>query len=383
MTALLRQVTLSLYRAAYTITRPLLFRSGAQAAHESALRLMRWLDSASLSSALQRFHQLAFPHQSLAVGGVELPFPLILAAGWVKGDGFSSEEAALDSVAAGRNIIPGWRSMPALVGPVEFGSFTRWPRLGNPGTVLWRDVPTRSTQNRVGLKNPGAKAAAAFLSQHREHLPSCFGINIAVSPGVADPVQGRREVLESLAAFLERSIFPSWFTLNLSCPNTEDDPGGNQTEETALDLCGSVVDRLRYASVDVGYEIPLWVKIGPNLAWEQYHRLMHAFHQVGVRAVVATNTLPAPVPNDPSISAGIAGGSLHACAIQVACELARENQQRGYGIDIVCSGGVLDAASLVGFAHYNIRAVQYLSALIYRGPLAAAVIWNEAQHART
>jgi dihydroorotate dehydrogenase len=147
---------------------------------------------------------------ALSVGGVDLPFSLILAAGWVKGDGFSSEEEALDAVAAGRNIIPGWRSMPALVGPVEFGSFTRWPRMGNLGTVLWRDVPTRSTQNRVGLKNPGAKAAATFLSQCRGNLPPCFGINIAVSPGVADPSQERHEVLESLDTFLQRGIFPSW-----------------------------------------------------------------------------------------------------------------------------------------------------------------------------
>jgi dihydroorotate dehydrogenase len=266
---------------------------------------------------------------------------------------------------------------------VEFGSFTRWPRIGNAGTVLWRDVQTRSTQNRVGLKNPGAKAAAAFLSQHRTHLPPCFGINVAVSPGVVDPVEERREVLECLDAFLQRGVLPSWFTLNLSCPNTGDDPGGNQTEEKALDLCGSVVERLRYASVDVGYEIPLWVKIGPTLAWEQYRRLMHAFHQVGVRAVVATNTLPAATPGDPTVSAGISGGSLHARAIQVACELSRESQQRGYGIDVIGCGGVLDGDTLLDFAHYDIRAVQYLSALIYRGPLAAATIWNEAYHARS
>ncbi len=99
-----------------------------------------------------------------------LPHPLIVAAGLVKGDGFASEAEALAAVARGRNIMPGWRSLPALVGAVEFGSFTRWPRLGNPGCVVWRDMATRSMQNRVGLRNPGATAAAAFLGARR---PTC------------------------------------------------------------------------------------------------------------------------------------------------------------------------------------------------------------------
>ena len=134
------------------------------------------------------------------------------------------------AVSEGRNIIPGWRLVPALAGPVEFGSFTRYPRLGNPGTVVWRNAATQSTQNRVGLRNPGARAAAIFLGQRRSQLPKEFGINIAVSPGVEDIDEQTRHVVESLAFFLDAGVHPSWFTLNLSCPNTEDDPQGRQLE---------------------------------------------------------------------------------------------------------------------------------------------------------
>ena len=42
------------------------------------------------------------------------------------------------------------------------------------------DPATRSTQNRVGLKNPGAQAAAAFLARNKTQLPTTYGINIAV-----------------------------------------------------------------------------------------------------------------------------------------------------------------------------------------------------------
>jgi dihydroorotate dehydrogenase len=304
---------------------------------------------------------------------VRLRTPLILAAGFVKGTGFDREEAALTAVERGDNIIPGWRSMPRLVGAVEYGSFTRHPRSGNPGVVVWRDVPTRSTQNRVGLKNPGVKAAAAFLRRHLSDLPAPTGINIAVSPGVTDPAQERREVLESLAAFVDCGVIPAWFTLNLSCPNTDDDPTGNQTEDKARDLCSAAVEYLR------PYGVPLWVKIGPNLSDVQYRALIAALDEVGASAIVATNTLPQPSPNDPAVSAGVSGGRLHAEAVRVCALLMQEKRQHDYAIEVIGCGGVLDGTSYQAFRSLGVHAVQYWSALVYRGPLAAAVIQNERE----
>ncbi|MBN1967009.1 MAG: hypothetical protein JW910_20315, partial [Anaerolineae bacterium] len=300
---------LSVYRAGFEhLARPVIFLGSAQTAHDRVLRALRWADGqAWLLPLWDAIRRGTLCEQPVMVGGVSLPVPVILAAGFVKGDGFASEQKALDAVAAGRNIMPGWRCMPRLAGPVEFGSFTRWPRLGNPGIVVWRDAPARSTQNRVGLKNPGARAAARFLAGRRDDLPPVFGINIAVSPGVADSDQEQAEVLESAAAFLEAGIRPAWLTLNLSCPNTEDDPGGNQTEDKTRRLCGALVDLLGQHSAQA---IPLWVKVGPDLDAAQYHALLRACAEVGVRAVVATNTLGAPTPTDPAVTAGVGGGRL-------------------------------------------------------------------------
>ncbi len=364
----------SLYRA----IRPLIFRSSAQRAHEQAQALLRRVDSQAWAiAALRWFNRLAFDPQPVTVGGVHLPCPLMLAAGFVKGDGFADEDAALNAVEQRRNIIPGWRSMPALVGPVEFGSFTRWPRTGNPGTVIWRDAATHSTQNRVGLRNPGTRAAAAFLAKHRAHLPPVFGINIAVSPGVDEPAAQQREVLEALDCFLQQRVYPSWFTLNLSCPNTEDDPGGHQTEALTRDLCGALVKRLR----DVKPAVPLWVKISPNLADAQYAILMRVFAETGVRAVIATNTLAQPAPGLPGVTAGVGGGRLHDCALAATIRVCQEQARHAYPVDVVACGGVLDAAGYRDFGSAGAQAAQYWSALIFRGPLAAALILNEDMHA--
>jgi dihydroorotate dehydrogenase len=358
-------ISLALNRALYALARPLIFRVSAQQAHTQTMELLRWIDGQDWAQAvLHQSHRLAFDEQPVAVGGVTLPYPLILAAGFIKGDGFDDETSALAAVEGGRNIIPGWRSMPALVGPVEFGSFTRWPRLGNPGTVLWRDVSTRSTQNRVGLKNPGARAAAAFLDLHCDQLPAVFGINLAASPGVTDPAQEQAEILEAIGFFLERHIQPTWFTLNISCPNTEDDPGARQTATKTRALCQALIDQT---------DIPLWVKISPDLTDEQYTILMKVFQTVGVQAVIATNTLAQPAPDDTTRLAGVGGGRLHDCAVAATIRLQSET------VAMIGCGGILDGATFRDFR--SAVAGQYWSALIYRGPLAAALILNEVAHA--
>ncbi|MEO8608383.1 MAG: hypothetical protein ABI690_10895 [Chloroflexota bacterium] len=359
------------------VAQPIIFRSSAQDAHERVIRLLARLDSSPvLCGMLKELHNITFDPCETMIGGAKLAYPLMLSAGMVKGHGFQSEAEALEAAQKGQNIIPGWRSVPRLVGLVEFGSFTRHPRMGNAGAIIWRDAPTQSTQNRVGLKNPGAMAAAAFLAKHRADLPAQFGINIAVSPGVVDVNQEETEVLESVSAFLDQEILPTWLTLNVSCPNTEDDPNGRQTEAQTRQLCAALVDYLKKRGCDV----PVWVKISPGLAAEQYRILMRVFHEVGVQAVIATNTLGQPVLDDLTVMAGVGGGKLHNCALEAVQILMQEKTRHDYAVDVIGCGGVLDGRTYQDFRACGVGAVQYWSALIYRGPLAAAIMQNELNH---
>jgi len=351
-----------------------LFRASAQQAHEMLLTLLtRADDNTALLRLAEWVNQTAYSKREVSIGGVTLDYPFIVAAGLVKGLGFADENAGMAAVRDNVNIIPGWRSLPALVGPVEFGSFTRFPRLGNPGEVLWRDVPAMSLQNRIGLKNPGALAAAAFLGMHKAELPAQFGINIAVSPGVDDPEQSAREVCESLSAFIEQGVVPTWFTLNVSCPNTEDDPQGNQTEQGTYTLCAAVITHLRAAGVDV----PLWVKVSPGLSAAQYAILMRVFQQTGVRAVMATNTLPRPAPDQPQVMAGMSGLRLHQASMTALAHLKSAQIQQAASVDLVGCGGLMDGTTYRDFQTFNIDVIQYWSALVYRGPLAAPLIERE------
>ncbi len=366
----LRFALLQTSKTMYQLARPLIFHFKPQVAHETVMVLLNKLDKNDQAQlALQAIHNTVFNKRPSRVGGVDLPYPLILAAGFVKGLGFENEAQACQAVQSGVNIVPGWRSMPALVGPVEFGSYTRHPRLGNIGDVMWRDVPKRSSQNRVGLKNPGATATAAFFSYHQSELPSIYGINIATSPGVDDLEQQQTEIVESLAAFTTRGVIPSWFTLNLSCPNTEDDPQNNQTIDIAKTLCSAAAEHLSYLKK----KVPLWVKIGPDLAADQYRVLADVFTETAVSAVIATNTISAPSPTDPTLTAGIGGKGLHNHALEVVCTLHEHNSD----LDIIGCGGVQIPRDYLEFRHYGAKAVQYWTGMIYRGPLLAALILHE------
>lgn len=363
-----------LYRLAWRPAAAAIARTDATAAHDRTVSLMRTVDGLAPAADLARaLSDAAMPKQPVYVGGVHLPYPTILAAGLVKGDGFGTEAEALAAVRAGRDIVPGWRSAAALAGPVEFGSYTRHPRLGNSGRVLWRDSAAGWMQNRVGLRNPGARAASAYLARHAGDLPPTWGLNLAVSPGVVDIARSRQEVVEAAALFGEAfrglEAGPSWVTLNLSCPNTEDDPRGNQSAELAHELCSALV-----ANVPV----PLWVKIGPDLSDDQLTAITSVFARTGVRAVVATNTLAQPTPDGGTI-AGVSGSRLRPSALRTVSRLKRIIETSALTLDIVGGGGILHGADLRAFRSAGASAVMLYTAMVLRGPLAAALILQEAE----
>lgn len=349
-----------------TAVRPFLFTGSAQKAHDQMIARLPALDQANtFIRAAHLIRRALRQPQPVRVGGVDLHYPSIVAAGLVKGHGFATEDDAMSAVQRSENIVPGWRAIPALLGAVEFGSYTRQPRTGNPGVVIWRDTATCSTQNRVGLKNPGAAAAAAFLALNQANLPPVYGINIAVSPGITAVDDQTQDLTECLDLFLNAGLHPSWFTLNVSCPNTEDDPTGNQTEALTQALCRTAIERLHSA------EIPLWVKISPNLTPAQYNILMRVFAEEGVAAVIATNTLGQPAPTDSTLQAGVGGGRLHRHALAAVTHLIACNRALSNPVDIIGCGGVMTREDFVRFRALGINAVQYYSALVYHGPFAA------------
>ena len=412
-------------------------RKPPERAHESALRHLRFLDEHPrlLAALASRFPKESWPVEA---GGVQLDSPLILAAGLVKGDGFVSEQEAMAAVRRGRNIIPGWRSVPALVGAVEMGSFTPLPRLGNSGTALWRDAEHRTLYNRVGLRNPGARAAAAFLGERQAELPATYGISLATDPDESDLQQKCESIAEAVKHFISAGLRPSWVTVNLSCPNT--DPSwrtalaGNTKPASRTDLAGETDPATQTANApahqattnpaaiqtateppehakricaavkqELPAEIPLWAKVGPDLPETAYQELAQALEETGVKAIVAVNTATRKVPQSGSqelqgtsgrTQAGMGGASLHSEALRAVSALVAATHPadaetetpsatpQNLSLDIIGCGGILNGSDLQAFQNAGAKAAQYWSALVFRGPNAPTLIARESKQAR-
>lgn len=370
-------------------------RKPPERAHESALRHLRYLDKHPrlLAALANRFPKESWP---VEVGGVQLDSPLILAAGLVKGDGFASEAEAMDAVRRGRNIIPGWRSVPALVGAVEMGSFTPVPRLGNSGNVLWRDAEHRTLYNRIGLRNPGARAAAAFLGERQAELPATYGISLATDPDETDLQQKCESIAEATSHLISAGLRPSWVTVNLSCPNT--DPSwrtalsGNTEPASRTDLAGETNPADQTANVpahqattnpaiqtstespdhakaicaavkqELPVEIPLWAKVGPDLPETAYQELAQALAEAGAKAIVAVNTATRKVPQSGSQELQGTSGRT-----QGSSELAQSGSEQFGGDDATTSqfsqSNAIETQAGMGGASLHSEALRAVSAL--------------------
>ena len=396
-------------------------RKSPEQAHESALRRLRFLDKHPrlLAALAGRFPKESWPVEA---GGVRLESPLILAAGLVKGDGFASEAEAMEAVGRGRNIIPGWRSVPALVGAVEMGSFTPEPRLGNPGTVLWRDAEHRTLYNRIGLRNPGACAAAAFLGERQTEMPDIYGISLATDPEEIDLQQKCESIAEAAKHFMSAGLRPSWVTVNLSCPNTEptwgtglagdnkpanrtdltgetnsanqtantpahqatinpaiqtaDEPAHQATTNPAIQTSTEPPDHAKTICAAVKQElpaeIPLWAKVGPDLPEAAYQELAQALAEAGAKAIVVVNTATRQVPQ--SSSQKVQGSSGRT---QDSSERTQASSEQLSGDDAATSKTLQSSATEtqagMGGASLLPEALRAVSALAAATHLSAAV----------
>lgn len=341
----------------------------AEPSHRAMLRLLRPLDRRPLAKVAARLSpHVAWP---TSVGRVRLESPLILAPGLIKGNGYPTDAKAMDAVRRGRKILSGWRSLPALLGAVEMGSFTPSARLGNSGRTLWRDTPGQSLYNRVGLRNPGAKAAARFLGKHADDLPAVYGISIAADPTDRSMPERLQKLSAAAGEFVEAGLRPAWMTLNLSCPNTEDSLPNLETPDAAGQACEAVRAALPP-------EVSLWAKLSPEHTEDAYAELAAALSNAGVEAVVAVNTLRRRVPGA-DMEAGLGGRALREEALRAVKVLSAAC--KGSSMQVVGCGGVSEGADLCNLLEAGASAVQYLSALVFRGPLAPVLIASEAQQA--
>ncbi|MFC7406055.1 quinone-dependent dihydroorotate dehydrogenase [Georgenia alba] len=320
--------------------RAVLVRLDPERAHVLAMRLIRAAGAVPGLSGAVRAALGRRPGHPVTVRGLARPVPgvLGLAAGLDKD---ADAVSGLDMLGFGF---------------VEVGTVTAHPQPGNERPRLWRELGLRGLRNRMGFNNEGAAAAGRRLQELRR---TRHGRSIVVGANI-----GKSKVtpLAEAAADYEISArevarWADYLVVNVSSPNT---PGLRDLQ--AVDSLRPILLAVRRAAGEAaGRDVPLFVKIAPDLAPEDLDRVADLVLELGLTGVVATNTT---IDHDLG-PGGLSGEPLRERSRAV---VARLRARLGPDPTIIGVGGITDVADARAMLDAGADLLQAYSAFIYCGP---------------
>jgi dihydroorotate dehydrogenase len=326
-------------------------RMPAEAAHRLGFALIR--GAAAVPGCvwlLTRWLAPRDPVLSVRAFGRELPGPLGLAAGFDK-----------DAI--------GFCALGALgFAFIEVGTVTAEPQPGNPKPRLFRLPGDRALINRMGFNNHGAAAAAArLLPKPGSSRRLMVGANI-----------GKTKVTPQSAAAADyarsaRLLAPSadYLVINVSSPNT---PGLRDLQ--AVSELRALITAVRDVSQSAGHgNIPLLVKIAPDLADEDIDAVADVAVELGLTGIIATNTTTSRdhlTGSAGEIAAagagGLSGPPLRPRALHVLRRLRARVEDR---LVLVAAGGIETPDDAWERIRAGATLLEGYTGFIYGGPLWA------------
>lgn len=325
-------------RMSYRFFRPLLFLLGAETAHNVTLKLLQYAYRLGISPRVKP------THNPITVCGLTFANPIGLAAGLDKNGQYID---ALSTMGFGF---------------IEVGTVTPRPQFGNPKPRLFRIKTHRSIINRMGFNNHGIDQLIKNLKKTK--YTGILGINI----GKNSDTPNEQAVDDYLICYRKAFPYANYITINISSPNTKGlrDLQHGQALETLLKALSTERQKLES---ETGKQVPLWVKVAPDLDADQVQGLANTFNTYGVDAVIATNTLLSRHGiehiNGIHQQGGISGELLTDKSTQVIKLFAKYLNP---SISIIGVGGIHDVTSGLEKLNAGASLLQVYSGLVYEGP---------------
>lgn len=310
-----------------TLVRPWLFQADPEAAHEYVLKFAGSLGRHRIArDAMETLYLIEDRRLRQTVFGLKFPNPVGLGAGY-------------DKNGMGLNF---WPSLG--FGFVEIGSVTARPQPGNQSPRLFRQAKQRALINRMGFNNEGADAIAARIPPLPHHIP--VGVNIGKNRDV-DLAEAAGNYLTTLEKFRGRADF---FVINVSSPNT---PGLRKLQDK--EMLDGLLMRIRE-------EVPVLLKIAPDLTFEQIDEVLVLAQKHGVAGIVATNTtIDHPTP----AQGGLSGAPLRARATKCVRHIWLQTHGE---LPVIGVGGIFTAADAYEKIRAGANLVEVWTGLVYEGP---------------
>ena len=334
--------------ALWRLARPALFALDAETAHHAAMWALSLFEGApGIAAAMRRWVGADRELLATNVGALRFPNCVALAAGLDK-----NAEAVTGLFGLG-------------FGSVEIGTVTPRPQPGNPLPRLFRIPPEQALINRMGFNNDGADAIAARLRELR-FRPAPVGANLGKNKDT--PID--HAATDYIQAAERLAPFSDYLVVNLSSPNT---PGLRTLQEPQV-----LEELLKKVRAAAGSQMPLWLKIAPDLSDEAVDAAVDVAIACGLDALIATNTtLQRPFFHPLAAEAGgLSGAPVRQRSTQV---VRRAFKRAGGRLPIVGVGGIFSGADAWEKICAGASLVQLYTGFIYGGPLMVKQVLDELE----
>jgi dihydroorotate dehydrogenase len=246
-------------------------------------------------------------------------------------------------------------------GFAEVGTVTPLPQSGNPKPRIFRLAEDGAVINRLGFNNEGHDAAERRLAA-RAWRAGVVGVNIGANKDSADRIGDYALGVERFAPFA------SYLTVNISSPNT---PGlrDMQARASLSELLSRVVTARDSAIAKAGHQVPLFLKIAPDLHQADLEDIAAEVLEKQVEGVIVSNTtISRPALKSPAHNAETGGLSGRPLFERSTVALARMRKLLGPDAALIGVGGVDSVDTALEKIRAGADLVQLYTGMIYAGP---------------
>jgi dihydroorotate dehydrogenase len=241
-------------------------------------------------------------------------------------------------------------------GFVEIGTVTPRRQPGNPKPRVFRLDEDEAIINRMGFNSSGLDAVAGRLSRRRR--TGIIGVNLGKNRDSDDAAADYAAGIRRMAALAD------YLVVNISSPNT---PGLRDLQRH--EALASLLARLLRARQESNSQVPLLVKIAPDLTPNERQDIAVVVLEAGIDGLIVANTTVARPKGLIGRSSGEAGGlsgrPLFAPSTALLSEMYRLTHGR---LPLIGVGGVASAADAYGKIRAGACLVQLYTALVFSGP---------------
>ncbi|HEY8974198.1 MAG TPA: quinone-dependent dihydroorotate dehydrogenase [Burkholderiaceae bacterium] len=327
----------------YALTRPFLFGLDPEHAHEVTLDAIARLQNTPLQ-CLWGETRVVDP---VTVAGLNFPNRVGLAAGLDKN---------------GR-CIDGLGAMG--FGFIEVGTVTPKAQPGNPKPRMFRLPEANALINRLGFNNLGLQAFLDNVKRARSFRQSGGILGLNIGKNAATPIENATDdYLIGLAG-----VYPhaDYVTVNISSPNTKN-LRALQSDEALDALLGALAERRAALARELGRQVPMFLKIAPDLDEAQVKVIAATLGRHGMDGVIATNTTISRDAVKGLRHAEETGGLSGAPVLQASNDVIRQlRAELGSRFPIIGVGGVMSGADAKSKIDAGADLVQVYTGLIYQG----------------